>query len=578
MILSGVAYAYLVTVGNTNFDRQLEAEAIGIGSQISSSLKIADETALQLAANDYIIRVFQGIQPGKATENFFSSNPGLDGEVKKFLLSYTIKSNPIGRICLFNDNGDFVFVGEAVDYSYVRGKSLEESFVTGVANGFRDSDAVMLFNVYNHDPLSTRTDSVLSVNRKVGDYLVLPATQVGYVQVQVPLRHVSRFFDPLSAGTRGYLVDAETNNIIYAHNDSENRGLPKSLDEENQSDWHVYIKSNELNDYNLRVVLIGSNDMLIQYAVSTFLWMLLLIAGIVALVAWGQTQIVKRTTRPIVELCELVQGLEVNGNLLPRIPDPQNSDFDELQNLNHAFNALVENLRDSMARYMGSHINELKAQMYALQAQMDPHFIHNLLSIISMMADNGESEKIPQVCEKLSEMNRYNSEFGDSFVTLSQEMDNATNYLELMKVRYEDQFCYHISYLSESMELLVPKFIIQPVVENCFKHGFRMKEFPWQIDLTLLVQEDFWQIEVRDNGTGMDQDKVAQLIEDCARIRQQPFEELMRNMKIGGLSLVNIYARLFMAYGDEMLFEVDTCENAGFFIRLGGKYDKSIGR
>ena len=90
MILSGVAYAYLVTVGNTNFDRQLEAEAIGIGSQISSSLKIADETALQLAANDYIIRVFQGIQPGKATENFFSSNPGLDGEVKKFLLSYTI--------------------------------------------------------------------------------------------------------------------------------------------------------------------------------------------------------------------------------------------------------------------------------------------------------------------------------------------------------------------------------------------------------------------------------------------------------------------------------------------------------
>lgn len=87
------------------------------------------------------------------------------------------------------------------------------------------------------------------------------------------------------------------------------------------------------------------------------------------------------------------------------------------------------------------------------------------------MSSTSECEKIPEICEKLSSMIRYNISSSEDFGNLDSEILHAENYLELMKIRYEDKFQYSMSYVGEIQNCHLPKFIIQPLLENCFAHG-----------------------------------------------------------------------------------------------------------
>ena len=99
----------------------------------------------------------------------------------------------------------------------------------------------------------------------------------------------------------------------------------------------------------------------------------------------AQKMIIQRTTEPIVQMCEMLTGLQVDKNL-QEIPLVIGDETDELRQLNNAFNELIKNLKLSMEKEMASKVNEIQCQMYALQTQMNPHFIHNILTIISAMS------------------------------------------------------------------------------------------------------------------------------------------------------------------------------------------------
>ena len=197
-------------------------------------------------------------------------------------------------------------------------------------------------------------------------------------------------------------------------------------------------------------------------------------------------------------MCEMLTGLQVDKNL-QEIPLVICDETDELRQLNNAFNELIKNLKLSMEKEMASKVNEIQCQMYALQTQMNPHFIHNILTIISAMSSTSEYEKIPEICEKLSSMIRYNISSSEDFGNLDGEILHAENYLELMKIRYEDKFQYSMSYVGEIQNCHLPKFIIQPLLENCFAHGFRNKEFPWQINIQIYCTEECWEVQIQDN-------------------------------------------------------------------------------
>ena len=129
---------------------------------------------------------------------------------------------------------------------------------------------------------------------------------------------------------------------------------------------------------------------------STFTWGIFLLFSLITIMILAQKIIIQRTTEPIVQMCEMLTGLQVDKNL-QEIPLVICDETDELRQLNNAFNELIKNLKLSMEKEMASKVNEIQCQMYALQTQMNPHFIHNILTIISAMSSTSECEKIPEI-------------------------------------------------------------------------------------------------------------------------------------------------------------------------------------
>ncbi len=565
VLFSLVIYLYLMHVGEENFQQQLEIQAESVVTQLESVMDMSDEVALQLAANRYLIDVFQEVSRYEGENNYFVEYPEKDYEVKQLMLSYILMKNSIDRITLMDPQRNLTFVGSAVNYGYLEKDCEDYKFLDRIEEHLGESDRGTYYELYPQDPFSVEKGSILTITRQIKDYVILPSETIGYIQVQVPVKNLGNIFKHFSDETSGYFVERETGDIIYSY-----QGAEEDLTKQENGQLR---KEYPLELYGITFVVVQDRGELVNYAVTTLLWTLLFLIGIITTVIWGQKQLIERTTKPIVELCEFVENVKVDDALLgiPLVHEEEN----ELKQLNVAFDGLIKNLHLAMEKNMNSQINELRTHMYALQSQMNPHFIHNVLFNITTMAEQKETGKINLVCKKLSEMIRYSTTFQDSYVEIQDEIDFLVNYLELMKIRYEDKFEYSISVLEAQLDVRVPKFIFQPIAENCFHHGLKNKEFPWHIEIMLYTHDGNWEIEIADNGNGFSEEEVERMKEEFRLLEEMPPSEVVSKLKIGGLGLKNVYARLYHAYEKQMVFSIETQPQYGCAIRLGGVMNDS---
>jgi len=570
-IMTGVFSWYIIRTSRDAFEEQVDVQLRGITSQLENTLRLADDIALQIGADYQIIEKFSDIRGYGGEENYFVHNAAEDYALKKHMMSYILKQNFIGRICLFDKKQNMTYVGRAVDYGFLKKDCPDRQMFTDIASFFSEGKGANLYLISRRDPYVKEPVPVISVIREIKDYQLLPSNCVGYVQVQIRFDSFSHFGKTLGKDTECFILDYGTDEILCSFQSSRSgESLKELLAQQNgfTADG-LYCRTEELPEYGLKVFIVSQNTSLITSLVSTFTWMSLLLVSIVLINFISQRQIIRRTTEPIVRMCDMLDGLQVDENL-QEIPLVAHAEADELRRLNRAFDELVKNLKLSMEKEMASRINELQSQMFALQTQMNPHFIHNILTIISAMSGTEERDKIPEICEKLSDMIRYNTSYETSYGNLKSEIRHAENYLELMKIRYEDNFCYSLDYVGEDAEFHLPRFIIQPLLENCFIHGFKTKDFPWEMNIQVYVSGERWEIRVQDNGCGMEAEKLNDLKEELHEMRRREMSSLMQELKIGGLSVRNVYVRLYIAYGEDMIFEIES-SRAGTGITVGGK-------
>lgn len=579
LVMTAVFSGYIIHTGGKAFEEQVDVQLRGITSQLENTLRLADDIALQVGANHLIIETFDEIYGYDGKQNYFVDNTDKDYALKQHTMSYMLKQNSLCRISLFDENRNMTYVGRAVDYGYLKKDYPDDQMFADVEAWFEDKSHANLFRVDRQDPYVSEASSTISVFREIKKYQLIPSECLGYVQVQIRFESFSHFGKSLGKDTECFLLPMREDVILYAFqqglSDEEVKGL---LETENGfTKEGRYCKMQELPEYGIRVFIVSKNSSLISNLASTFTWMSLLLVSIVLIIFVSQRQIIRKTTEPIVQMCEMLDGIQVDENL-QEIPLVEQAEADELRRLNRAFDELVRNLKLSMEKEMLSRVNEIQSQMFALQAQMNPHFIHNILTIISAMAGSEEREKIPVICEMLSSMIRYNASYEANYGEMEAEIRHAENYLELMKVRYEDKFHYAMLYIGEMRGCRLPRFVLQPLLENCFAHGFKSKPFPWEIDIQVYISEKTWEISIRDNGNGMEKGKLEKLKKELFDMRQRDRSELMQELKIGGLSIRNIYERLYIAYGEEMIFEMESNER-GTSVIVGGvwKRDENTG-
>lgn len=264
-----------------------------------------------------------------------------------------------------------------------------------------------------------------------------------------------------------------------------------------------------------------------------------------------------RFTTPIKRLISYTQKVQI-GQLDAKIDMESGDEFGILARKMTAMTKTINELILTEYRLeLANKTNQLKA----LQAQINPHFLYNALQSIGSMSLRYHAPKVYDQIYSLGSMMRYTMTTGKTEVTLQEELEHVENYLLLQKGRFgEENLTCMLDIAEQTRHILVPKMILQPIVENIFKHGFSegIKDGRITISTAISNSEDLM-ITVSDNGTGIRADQ-AHGIESAIIYKENRSSE--------SIGLSNVLARLQLYFGEESRINISANEYAGVTVTL----------
>lgn len=187
------------------------------------------------------------------------------------------------------------------------------------------------------------------------------------------------------------------------------------------------------------------------------------------------------------------------------------------------------------------------AQIQTLINQLSPHFLYNTLQLIEYQSLANNHENVTRIINELNYILRYSMKT-EKTVELQEELNYVRAYLDIYQLRYQDKMRYEIIEKDRLSQCMVPKMILEPLVENCIKHGFAGNFNHALITVTVALCEKNMRICVRDNGRGMSPEKMEQVRNGLQRAK--PMGEHI------GLNNVNLILKL--RYGDEFGVQIDS--------------------
>ena len=307
---------------------------------------------------------------------------------------------------------------------------------------------------------------------------------------------------------------------------------------------------------NLNLVTLYNLNIIPQIIIAVLVTLLLSIAIAIFVFIVFRNRISKDMFVMLDDMFASLEGYYQKGEFIP-VQVRDNS----LTDIILQYNSILQELQDLVIKNQQLVQDTTSAQIRQLQSQFNPHFIFNTLASIQVMAHK-DTNAATAMIQKLAGMLRYSIRFGkEDRILLSDDIEYIKDYLSLQKIRFQDLLEYQIKI--EESNFLVPKLILQPIIENSIQHGFR-GDIPFLIEITVYhIREDLVMI-VRDNGIGMNRSKLKKI---QRLLKEQPEESTY-------VGLVNCHRRLQLFYGDNYGITVDSREGKGTVIVLTCKAER----
>lgn len=302
-------------------------------------------------------------------------------------------------------------------------------------------------------------------------------------------------------------------------------GVPYSvyISKPTSNNWHILLALPRM-DYmrdisNLRNVVVALTAVIILFAVLAFFL------------------VSKSTTRSIQTLARSMEdfgqgNFEVNCEIQSE---------DEIGRLGQAFNKMVKDMRDLVNNAYEQELMRQKAQMKSLQMQINPHFLYNTLDTINWMARIHQADEVGDMAAALGNMMRY-SLAKNAVASIREEIKNLKDYLFIQNYRYGDKVAVSFEIEEGLMEVLIPKLLIQPVLENAIIHGIEEKLDAGHILISAWAEEEELYICVEDDGVGMTEEAIRQLLQEDKK------PDAKGHTSIG---IINVNKRIRLLYGPQ---------------------------
>ncbi len=259
-------------------------------------------------------------------------------------------------------------------------------------------------------------------------------------------------------------------------------------------------------------------------------------------------------TKPLKRTVQLMKQVQ-RGKLDVRVNVKYN---DEIGMLGSHFNRMIGRVRDLLQEVYETEQSKQKADMLALQNQINPHFIYNTLESIRMLAELNDDDRVAELTYLLGLLLRYSITRSDEIVTVEKELQHVENYLQLLQLRFPDKISYSLAVPEMYHALPIIKLVFQPIVENAIFHGLEKQAEPGTITITASSERDDVIFSIQDDGIGMSEERLASLNQSLKDGKTDKF----------GIGLRNVNERVRLHYGESSSLVVDSKLGEGTIVTL----------
>ena len=268
------------------------------------------------------------------------------------------------------------------------------------------------------------------------------------------------------------------------------------------------------------------------------LFLLFVVLFSIFLLVFVNLRLSERITAPMKKLDAAVKELEAGR---------EDVDFEvggpyEVEHLSHSIRSMVSTMRHLTADIIEQERQKRRSELDVLQSQINPHFLYNTLDSVIWMTENGRTEDAVTMITALARFFRISLSRGNSIIPIGDELDHARHYLTIQKMRYKNKFSADFQVEEGVESLYTLKLIVQPVLENAIYHGMAYADGDGEIQIRALREGEDVLIEVSDNGPGMPEEVVQQLL--------APDGVAFTGAKGSGIGFRNVHQRIQLAFGE----------------------------
>lgn len=343
--------------------------------------------------------------------------------------------------------------------------------------------------------------------------------------------------------------------------------------DENMAEGNLYEENMEIWENDVQIVTTLVRDEISQYTYyeiqgiqkskddyqKFYTWMLrfclIALVGVVVAVGIMSYLIPLSITRPFKELSQVTDEI-AKGNLSVRANVNTGVEATALSN---SMNTMIDKINELLEQVTTEQIRLRKAEFELLQAQINPHFLYNMLDAIIWLAEAGEQKRVVGMVRNLSDFFRTSLNQGKDINSIKEEMLHVKSYLEIQHVRYQDILSYDIEVPEALYIYSIPKITIQPLVENALYHGIKNKRGMGHISIRGEAGEKDFTITVTDDGIGIDETRLRQV------------QSGIQNKVLTGkdfYGLYNVCERIRLNFGEEYGIFIESVYGEGTSVRV----------
>ena len=514
IILSYRNYKHSVNILKDNKLQQTEQQLKNASIYISSYLEKIKGISSLLAMTPEI-------------ENINALN---ENAIKK-IIELTQQNDPlIKRISVISNDGKILSTSP-IDFEISNNMESLEWY-----RNLKKSNNMAMVTTENHKGFSmNKTERVISISHEITNK---NKKIEGFVVIDLSYKFIEDYVSSINFGENGYafittseeklLFDSKqmnTNSLI------ENEKYLKIIKDRMKTVEKGFVAS-KIYIPNTDWILVGvsSTEQIDQLQnkliVNTVTWSIIILISTIAL----SVLISKWISKPLTNLVEEMKKVDESFSKIKI----EYSDSIEIHTLKTEYNLLLDRIKTLTKNIEEKENSKRIFELKALQSQINPHFIYNTLDTILWLIEFGENEKAIEVTKSLGMILRSTLSINQDFISLSNELEHVKNYMDIQKVRYDDKFEYVFEIDKNTLEILVPKLILQPIVENAIYHGIKPKKSKSFIKISSYIDDEDLIIKVENNGVDLEFDNQNRI-----------------KTKLGGIGMSNVEQRIKILCGNQ---------------------------